>query len=315
MTDVSVVLPCCNGARWIGKAVESILAQTCENFELVIIDDGSTDDSKTIIAPYLYDKRIRYIYQDNRGFSAAINRGMKESKGIFIGFIGQDDLWMPTKLESQLRYISKHKNIDLVHSNYYIIDAKGRIMRVVRARTPDFSRKEEVVKRLFLDNFIGFETVLVKRRCFDQVGFFDENMIGFSDHDMWLRIAGSFNIGYLDLYLVGKREHEFQLSQVRAEAVLRDEFLVVKKAIEYYPFLKRVEQKKLTSLYYFLGMTLVQKGDHKKAKQQLIKVIMYQPWKLKATLVYLAPSLYAFMSGHYRKITPKIHVRLTWLET
>lgn len=318
MTDVTVILPCYNGALWIGRAIESILAQTYRNFELVIIDDGSTDDSKKMIAPYLHDERIRYIYQNNRGFSAAINRGIKESNGILIGFIGQDDLWIPIKLELQLAYTSKHNNIDLAYSNYYSIDSKERIIRVERAKTPDFSRKEELVKRLFLENFIGFETVLLKRKCFDEVGFFDEHMTGFSDHDMWLRIAGSFNIGYLNLPLVKKRIHELQLSKLRAEAVLRDEFLMVKKAIEFYPFLKRVEQKKLTSLYYSLGMALEQKGNHKKAKQKLVEVIAYQPWKLKAVLVCLGPSLYDLMSDLYGKIgarTPEIRARLKWLET
>lgn len=318
MKNVSVVLPCHNGGRWISEAIGSVLAQTYQNFELVIIDDGSADDSKRIISSYLYDERIRYIYQDNRGFSAAINRGIKESNGIFIGFIGQDDLWMPIKLESQLGYINKHKNLDLLHSNYYSIDAKKRIIRQEKAKTPDFSKKEEVIKRLFLNNFIGFETVLVKRKCFDEVGFFDEHMMGFSDHDMWLRIAGSFNIGYLDLPLVKKCEHGLQLSKFRAEIILRDEFLMVKKAIEYYPFLKRVEQKKLTSLYYSLGMALVQKGRHKKAKGKLVQVIAYEPWKLKAILVCLAPSLYDFMSDLYGKIgarAPEIRSGLKWLET
>jgi glycosyltransferase involved in cell wall biosynthesis len=314
MTDVSVILPCYNGAQWISRAIESILAQTYENFELVIVDDGSSDDSKTIIAPYLYDERIRYIYTDNRGFSSAINRGIKESNGIFIGFIGQDDLWMPIKLESQLGYINKHINIDLLHSNYYSIDPKERIIRVENAKTPDFSRKEEVIKRLFLNNFIGFETVLVKRQCFDKVGFFDERMMGFSDHDMWLRIAGSFNIGYLDMPLVKKREHRFQLSKVNSEAVLRDEFLMVKKAIYHYPFLKKVERKKLASLYYSLSIASLRKGDHRKAKQELIRAIMCQPWKLKAVAVYVAPSLYDFILNHYKEITPEILAGLKWLE-
>src|SRR5208337_849330 len=101
MKKVSVILPCYNGARWISRAIESVLAQTWGHFELVIIDDGSTDNSKKIILPYLSDERVQYIYQDNRGFSAAINRGVAESRGCLICFIGQDDLWMPNKLELQ----------------------------------------------------------------------------------------------------------------------------------------------------------------------------------------------------------------------
>ncbi|MCK4435905.1 glycosyltransferase, partial [Candidatus Bathyarchaeota archaeon] len=243
MQNVSIVLTCYNGARWISRAIESILAQTYEDFELVIIDDGSTDSSKEVVVSHLCDERVHYIHQENRGFSAAVNRGIKESSGNLIGFIGQDDLWIPNKLELQLKYFSEHKDVDLIHSNYYSIDSEGRIIEVRGIKIPNFSSKKKVVEQLFLNNFIGFETVLVKRRCFDEVGYFDEQMVGFSDHDIWLRIAGSFNIGYLDLPLVEKREHEFQLSKVRIEAVLKDEFLMVKKAVDRYPFLERVERK------------------------------------------------------------------------
>ena len=314
MKNVSVVITCYNGVQWISEAIESILAQTYRDFELVIIDDGSTDNSKEMVALHLSDERVRYVYQRNRGFSAAVNRGIKESSGSLIGFIGQDDLWMPNKLELQVKYLSEHKDVDLVHSNYCSIDSEGRIINLRDIKIPDVSLKKEVVKQLFLNNFIGFETVLVKRQCFDEVGFFDERMVGFSDHDMWLRIAGSFYIGYLDLPLVKKREHEFQLSKVRIEAVLRDELLMVKKAIDHFPFLKRFERKKLTSLYYSLGITLLQKGDHKKAKQELINAIKCQPWKLKAIVVYVTPSLYAFIWDHYRKVTPEIRAGLKWLE-
>jgi len=314
MQNVSVVLTCYNGARWISRAIESVLAQTCEDFELVIIDDGSMDNSKEIVASYLCDERVRYIYQENRGFSAAVDRGIKESSGTLIGFIGQDDLWVCSKLELQVKYLSEHKDVDLVHSNYCTIDSEERIIGVRNVKIPDVSSRKKVVEQLFLNNFIGFETVLVKRKCFDEVGFFDERMVGFSDHDMWLRIAGSFNIGYLDLPLVRKRQHEFQLSKVRIEAVLKDEFLMVKKAINRYPFLRGAERKKLASLYYAWGIALLQKGNNKEAKQKFIKAIKFQPWKLKATVAHIAPALYTLIWNRYRKITSEIRIRLKWFE-
>lgn len=95
----SAILPCYSDAWWISRAVKSILAQTCEHFEPVIIDDGSTEGSYEMMASHLCDERMRYFYQENRGFSAAVNRGIKEGSGSLISFIGQDDLWMPDKLE------------------------------------------------------------------------------------------------------------------------------------------------------------------------------------------------------------------------
>jgi len=315
MPNVSVVLTCYNGARWIGRAIESVLSQTYEDFELLIVDDGSLDNSKQIVASYLRDERVRYIYQENRGFSAAINNGIEESGGSLVGFIGQDDLWMPNKLKLQIKYLCRHKDVDLVHSNCYSIDSEGRIIEVIEAKVPNTSKKK-TIELLFLNNFIGFETVLVKRKCFEEVGFFDERMVGFSDHDMWLRIAGSFNVGgYIDLPLVKKRQHEFQLSKVRVEAVLKDEFLIIKKALDRYPFLERVKRKKLVQLYYAWGISFLQKGKNNEAKQKLLKAIRCQPWKLKAIAVYVLPFLYTTVWDHYRKIAPNVRAKLKWLES
>ena len=273
------------------------------------------DNSKEIVASYLGDERVRYIYQENRGFSAAVNRGIKESNGNLIGFIGQDDLWMSNQLELHVKYFSEHKDVDLVHSNYCSINSEGRIIKVRNIRVPNFSSREKTIEYLFLNNFIGFETVLVKRKCFDEVGFFDERMVGFSDHDMWLRVVGKFNIGYLDLPLVKKREHELQLSTVRVESVLKDEFLIIKKAIDRYPFLERVERRKLVQLYYAWGISLLQKGKNIEAKQKLLEAIRCQPWNLKAIVVYILPFLYTTVLDHYRKIPPDVRAKLKWLES
>jgi glycosyltransferase involved in cell wall biosynthesis len=303
MLGVSVILPCFNGSHWVSKAIESVLAQSNKHFELVIVNDGSTDNSEEVIAPYLRDKRIHYVCQKNSGFSAAINRGIRESSKPLIGFIGQDDMWLPEKLELQMKYLSIHKDVHLVYSDYYSIDSDERILRMTKTKRPDTRSKQQLVTQLFLNNFIGFETVLVKRSCFDEVGFFDENMIGFSDHDMWLRIVGSYNIAHLDLPLVKKRKHSLQLSTTNIESVLEDEFQLVEKAISFYPFLKKVEQKKLSSLHYALGLALLRKGNIKEAKQELLKTIRFQPYKLKAIAAYIAPTIYSFALKYYQKIS------------
>lgn len=302
MYEASVILPCYNGARWIGRAIESILAQTCKHFRLVIIDDGSTDNSRETIAQYLCDERVRYIYQANRGFSAALNRGIQESSGCLVGFIGQDDLWMPNKLELQEKFFCRHTDVGLVHSNYYSLDSEERTIKAVKTKLRSLSSKQEMIKWLFLTNNLAFETVLVRRKCFDEVGLFDERMVGYSDHDMWLRIAGSFKIDYLDLPLVKKRQHELQLSSVRREGVLKDEFLLAQKTIDRYPFLKKLELKKLAPLYYEWGIELLQQGNTKDAKQKLQKAIRCRPCKLKSTAAYMLPELYMSLLDIYLKV-------------
>jgi glycosyltransferase involved in cell wall biosynthesis len=317
MPKVSIILPCYNGARWISQSIESVLAQTYNDLELIIIDDGSKDNSREIISSYLYDKRIHYIYQENKGFSSALNEGIRESTGDFIGFIGQDDLYMPNKLQIQVKYLNEHKNIDLVHSNYCFIDSNGQVIGVRDMKVPKFSSRWKMIEYLFINNFIGFETVLVRRNCFDEVGLFDERMTGFSDHDMWLRIAGKFNIAYINLILVKKRKHERQLSRTAFEKCLRDEFLMINKAIKQYPFLRKAIGKKLAGLYYSSGITLLEKGAKEEAKQKFLKVIQYRPWKFKAVIAYITPIIYKFIWDRYHQLAPK-YTRarkiLSWIE-
>jgi glycosyltransferase involved in cell wall biosynthesis len=314
MKSVSVVLTCYDGARWISKAIESILAQTYKDFELLIIDDGSKDDSKEIASSYLCDNRMRYIYQENRGFSGAVNRGIKESIGSLVGFIGQDDLWMPNKLELQVKYLDEHKDVDLVHSRCYSINSEDKIIKMNDVKMPNCSSTRSFIEQLFLNNFIGFETVLLKRKCFDKIGFFDERMVGFSDHDMWLRIAGEFNIAYVNSSLVKKREHALQFSKNMIEQGLRDEFLLVNKAIHQYPFLKKVERKKLASLYYALGTVMLQKENDEKAKQNFLKAFKCRPWELKAIMAYIAPALYRSTWDRYQQSESALHRGMRWVE-
>jgi glycosyltransferase involved in cell wall biosynthesis len=310
---VSVILPCYNGTRWLSRAIESVLSQMYENFELVIVDDGSTDSSSAIITPYLSDNRVRYVYHNHGGFSAALNKGIAESNGDLIGFIGQDDLWTPNKLLFQIEYIKKHPGIDLVHSDYYVINSEERILRVVRGNSFKNYSKEQIIMHLFLNNSIGFETVLINRNCFNKIGVFDEGMAGFSDHEMWLRVAGFFKIGYVDKPLVKKRQHDRQLSKVKIESMLDDEFRMVKRMIACYPFLRKLEHRKLASLFYERGIVLLKKGKTPEAKRELHKAIKWMPWNLKAIAIYIAPTFYRFISNKYEEIS-YVPSALGWLE-
>jgi glycosyltransferase involved in cell wall biosynthesis len=286
----SVILPCYNGSQWIGSAIKSILDQTYKNLELLIIDDGSTDNSSKEIFKF-QDNRIRYFYQKNTGFSGAINRGIKESNGEFICFIGQDDIYLPKKMEIQVNYLNLDQSLDLIHSSYYEIDTIGKILTVRNNDYEHFTTKEKEIEALFLNNYIGFETVLVRKKCFDKFGLFDEQMTAFSDHDMWLRLAGNIKIGYLNLPLVKKMLHKCQLTNA-TNIVLKDEFLLTRKAIQTYPFLFQVLNKKVASLYYEKGLALLEEGKFGESRINLKKAIKYQNYKLKAVLAYLYPHLF-----------------------
>jgi len=300
MPNVSVGLPCYNGSRWLAESIESVLHQTYPDFELVIVDDGSTDNSKKIIERYLEDVRVRYLYQENKGFSGATNRCIADSRGDYIAFMGQDDLWLPDKLERQVHKIEKGK-YSLIHSDVYDIDSEGRIIGRRNLKVPKTQDREAILARLLLSNFIAHPTVLVKRQCFDKVGLFDERMVIASDHDMWLRIAGEFDIGYISAPLIKKRLHEAQVSVKKPVECIKDEFLITEKAITKYPFLKRYESKKKARLYYFWGVILLRQHNLSEARNKAFKAIKEYPFDLICYPLCISPSLWGSFLKKYFK--------------
>src|SRR5262249_43381146 len=182
-----------------------VLAQTRLPDEIVVIDDGSTDETAAAVRPYL--NRIRYIYQENRGEPAARNRGIQVSTSAYIAFLDGDDLWVPNKLELQLEYLKQHRVCALVYSDMSTFDENGTIDASVKERF----KMQLPSGRMFVDllkrPIFGSGTVVVRRDCFKQLGGFDEELLVGSDYEMWLRIAREFEIGAVDLPLLKYRYH------------------------------------------------------------------------------------------------------------
>ncbi len=121
MPKVSVIIPTYNRARYITRAIDSVLAQTYKDWELIIVDDGSTDNTRDVVEPYLKDKRIRYVWQENRGVSAARNKGLDLAQGEYIAFLDSDDFYLPEKLMHSIEILDKYSNVVLVSSNSYVV--------------------------------------------------------------------------------------------------------------------------------------------------------------------------------------------------
>ena len=203
---VTVIMPVYNGARYVSEAIESILFQTYQNFELIIVNDGSNDDSKAVITPYLKDLRIRYFEQCNAGVAAARNAAIKESQGEFIGFLDQDDLWLPEKLETQLQYFKKYQDISLIYSDYIIfsqLENSQSFLSDIASFDPSLSD----LKSIFIRNRIGVLTVLVKKQCIIDSGLLDTQLQGTDDYELWLRLAPDFKFLYIPLALATYRWH------------------------------------------------------------------------------------------------------------
>jgi tetratricopeptide (TPR) repeat protein len=185
LAQVSVIIPTYNRSQLLRLTVESVLAQTYPNIEIIVVDDGSTDDTHAVMAQYA--RRINYIKQVNQGGAKASNEGFRVASGEYINFLDHDDLMMPTKIERQVQVLDSRPEIGLVHCGYYDIDKDGNLLEEF-CPLPEGNLKE-----LACWDPIWSGAPLVRRQCLEQVGLFDKE-VETSDWDMWLRIAKA---GYL----------------------------------------------------------------------------------------------------------------------
>lgn len=208
LDQVSVILPTYNRSQMLGGAIETVLAQTYRNFELLIIDDGSTDKTKEIIQRY-NDKRIRYIWQENSGSPAgARNTGLKMVKGKYIAFLDSDDLWFSSKLEKQVEFLNKNDEILLVATNFIVFSNSGVFIKDIT-----LSRNIRVsFHQLINRNMIINSSVILRKEIADVIGLQDENLSSMEDYDYWLRILNfkDKSIVILKDQLTKFRKHDMQ---------------------------------------------------------------------------------------------------------
>jgi len=202
--NVSVVIPTYNSARFVTAAVRSALSQSAPPLEVIVIDDGSQDSTRTALSPYL--NAIKYIYQENRGVYAARNRGVQLAKGRHIAFLDADDIWLPEKLALQTEVMDSHPEFACVHTDTSVIDAYGRIVKETANPTRQ-SVNGMVFDEFFKSNMavVLLSTVLMRRQCFDTVGFFDERHPSVQDHFFFLRLAWRYPIYFIPKPLVQYR--------------------------------------------------------------------------------------------------------------
>ena len=219
--QVSVIIPTYNRGWILKEAVESILTQDYKDFELIVVDDGSTDNTSEVLAPYGND--IRIFFQKNKGVSAARNRGITEASGQYIAFLDSDDLWLPRKLSTQINFFNQMPDA-LICQTEEIWIRNGR-------RVNPKKRHKKLSGMIFEPSLelclVSPSAVMIRRSLFDRVGEFDVTLPACEDYDLWLRISCRFPVHLIDTPLIIKRGgHDDQLSSMKG----LDKFRI--KAIE-----------------------------------------------------------------------------------
>ncbi|MEM7714189.1 MAG: glycosyltransferase [Cyanobacteria bacterium P01_A01_bin.68] len=202
MSYCSIIIPAYNAIKYLPETLESVLKQTFTNFEVLIIDDGSSD-SIVEWAADIIDPRVKLISQNNQGVSAARNTGIKKSKGEYIAFLDADDLWEATKLEKQLQCFKNNPSLGLVHTAMILIDEEGKSL----GRTFTSNVDGDALKALLEQNTIVTSSVTVRRNCLETVGNFDNKLRSSEDWELWVRLAYRYPFALIKEPLVFYRQH------------------------------------------------------------------------------------------------------------
>src|SRR3989339_706645 len=171
MPKVSVVIPAYNREELLPETIESVLAQTFQDFEIIVVDDGSTDNTREVISAF----PVRYYYQENQGVSAALNKGAELSRGEYLAFLGSDDIWLRDTLEKQVTVLDNNPGLGLVFGQLNMMDEDGKIFKVEKSTIMSSSgmvdRREQIRELLFYTHIIP-SAALMRRGCFNDVGRF-----------------------------------------------------------------------------------------------------------------------------------------------
>lgn len=207
---VSIVIPTYNRADVLGRAIESVLQQTETNWELILIDDGSTDDTAQVIAPYLKDRRLLFFKTPNRGVSAARNFAIRQAQAEWIAFLDSDDEWLKDKLRLQLQTTREKPTVPLVHGDEIWIRKGVRVNPMKKHLKQGGNIYKEALKLCC----ISPSTAMIKKSLLFDVGLFREDFPVCEDYDLWLKITSQHSVAYVDQFLIRKYGgHSDQLSR------------------------------------------------------------------------------------------------------
>ena len=309
---ISVIIPTHNYKKYIGEAISSVLRQTYTDYEIIVVDDGSTDGTGEIIEKNFPD--VRYFYIPNQGVSRARNYGIRRARGEFIAFLDADDLWLPQKLEKQLKVFDVDRELMMVFTEHRAFDTNG-------IREATFLKKErlmkgDVVKNIFLYSHVALPTVMVRRNAFQEIGYFEENLITAEDDNLWMRIALKFRIHLLDEVLVHCRITENSLSRSASNlfpGVLKNIELIETKYPDLRKRLGRANiRRKKSDIYADYGYFIFSSGDYTMARRYYSKSITFYP--KRNTIIFWFVSLFPpsiiekvrILRRKYKLIYPKV---------
>ncbi|MBR8835696.1 MAG: glycosyltransferase family 2 protein [Stigonema ocellatum SAG 48.90 = DSM 106950] len=287
MPKVSVVTPAYNAMKYLPETLESALQQTFTDFEVLIVNDGSSDGIVEW-SSQITDPRVKVISQENQGTAAARNRGISESKGEYIAFLDADDIWEPTKLEKQVYCLDNNPLVGLVDTWIAFIDESGKPTGYIMKPDAEGNVYKKVVESCDSTVCCG-SSPMIRRSCFDTVGLFDRDSY-IEDVDMWIRIAIRYHYGLVKEPLVRYRLHPNNKSK-DCQSMLQGFRQLIEKTYQSLPTeILYLRGRSYGRVYIFLVGRAIETEDYKLATHYLQQAIahypqlLFRPWFMRLSL-------------------------------
>lgn len=271
---VSVILPTYNRAETLGRAIKSVLDQTFGDFELIIVDDGSTDNTAEVVNSFR-DPRVRYVrLETNRGAAAARNMGIKLARGDYIAFQDSDDEWLPEKLAKQMKvFAHAPAEVGVVYTGFWRIEGSKRTY----IPSATVRRKEgNIHKELLKGNFVTTQAAVVKMECFDRAGLLAEELPRLQDWELFIRLSKLYEFRCVDEPLLIAYFTPDSISANRAALITALQFIIDRHFDDF----KR-HKGLLARWQYAIGNILCQAGETARGRAYLFKAAKSQPFNIK----------------------------------
>jgi glycosyltransferase involved in cell wall biosynthesis len=289
--QVSVIIPCYNSAKFVDKTLQAVFNSTFSDFEVVFVDDGSTDDTKQILTEKGWLKRVRYVYQENKGLPAARNIGIKNAQGQYISLLDIDDRPLPDRLARLVSYLESHPEFKMVYSpcfmEYMDRDEKRYVQDLYSSHTPLWLPKKhegDLFENLFYMRIFPSSMLFCKEAALI-IGLFDESLKVCEDLEFLLNFGAQYEIGFVKIPCWVHVVHQATISKKMAELFPHNLMLVYNR---YYQTLKKrssmgenIYRERIASAYWGLAKVLLKNGDRKGAKKKAVDAIRMNPYRSK----------------------------------
>jgi glycosyltransferase involved in cell wall biosynthesis len=277
---VSVIVPAYNAAVYLPYAIDSVLSQTYPDWEIVIVDDGSTDNTRSVVDSYRarLRERLQYIYQPNRGLSAARNVGIKASRGEFIAMLDADDVWLPHRLARGIAVLDADPKTGLVHARVVRIDVHGSITGQLKVVPEDLSGR--IARKIYTRRaHLVCPTVMFRKSCLQAAGWFDETMQATEDRDLWFRIALHYSVAYIDEVLAHYRLSPSSITS-NLDRLLTGQLSFVAKHHKSGAATRLDYLQALGNIHRELGDSLFRRGAVTDAIDSYFRAVRYNPFSV-----------------------------------